>query len=56
MKPDIDRHISEALPKEVRSIDFRKENPKELPAGYNIVVWNGKKQLHDGLLEYLASR
>ncbi len=48
-----DRHISEALPKEVRSIDFRKENPEEFPEGYNIVIWEGKKQLHEGLLEYL---
>lgn len=51
-----DRHMSEALPKEVRSIDFREENPEEFPEGYNIVIWNGKKHLHEGLLEYLQSR
>lgn len=51
-----DRHISEALPKPVRSITFRKENPEEFLKGYNIVVWDGKKQLHDGLLEFLKSR
>lgn len=51
-----DRHISEALSKEVRSITFREENPSEFLEGYNIVVWDGKKHLHDGLLEYLKSR
>ncbi len=51
-----DRHMSEALPREVRSIDFRVENPDEFPEGYNIVVWDGKKHLHEGLLEYLQSR
>lgn len=33
-----DRHMSEALPKEVRSIDFREEDPKEFMEGYNIVL------------------
>jgi hypothetical protein len=51
-----DRHMSEALPPEVRSIDFRQENPAEFPEGYNIVLWNGERQLHHGLLEYLQSR
>lgn len=51
-----DRHMSEALPKEVRSIDFRQENAGEFEKGYNIVVWNGKYHLHHGLLEYLKSR
>lgn len=51
-----DRHISEALPKEVRSITFREENPEEFPQGYNIIVWDGKKHLHSGLLEFLKSR
>ena len=51
-----DRHMSEALPPEVRSIDFRQEDPAEFPTGYNIVVWNGQRHLHDGLLEYLQSR
>lgn len=51
-----DRHMSEALPEEVRSIDFRIENPEEFPEGYNIVVWDGEKHLHEGLLEYLQSR
>jgi len=51
-----DRHMSEALPPEVRSIDFRPENPAEFPAGYNIVAWDGEHHLHDGLLEYLRSR
>jgi hydroxymethylpyrimidine pyrophosphatase-like HAD family hydrolase len=51
-----DRHMSEALPATVRSIDFREENPAEFPEGYNIVVWRGKQHLHHGLLEYLRSR
>lgn len=51
-----DRHISEALPKEVRSITFREEKPEEFLEGYNTVVWNGKKHLHAGLLEFLKSR
>lgn len=51
-----DRHMSEALPKQVRSIDFRQENPEEFLEGYNIVVWEGNKHLYHGLLEYLQSR
>lgn len=51
-----DRHMSEALPKEVRAIDFREENPEEFMKGYNTVVWNGENRLHEGLLEYLQSR
>jgi hydroxymethylpyrimidine pyrophosphatase-like HAD family hydrolase len=51
-----DRHMSEALPPEVRSIDFRQENPSEFPDGYNIVLWDGQQHLHHGLLEYLQSR
>lgn len=51
-----DRHISEAVPKTVRSIDFREENPSEFEPGYNIVIWDGDKHLHHGLLEYLQFR
>lgn len=51
-----DRHMSEALPHEVRSIDFREEDPAEFPEGYNIVLWDGQDHLHHGLLEYLKSR
>ena len=51
-----DRHMSEALPPTVRSIDFREENPAEFPEGYNIVIWDGQQHLHHGLLEYLQSR
>lgn len=51
-----DRHMSEALPPTVRSIDFREEDPSEFPEGYNIVVWSGERHLHHGLLEYLQSR
>lgn len=51
-----DRHMSEALPATVRSIDFREENPNEFPEGYNIVLWDGQQHLHHGLLEYLQDR
>jgi hydroxymethylpyrimidine pyrophosphatase-like HAD family hydrolase len=51
-----DRHMSEALPKEVRSIDFRRENSEEFMDGYNIILWDGEKELHEGLLEYLQMR
>jgi len=51
-----DRHISEALPKKVRSIDFREENPEEFLPDYNTVLWDGTQSLHDGALEYLQSR
>lgn len=51
-----DRHMSEALPPTVRSIDFRQEDPSEFPEGYNIVVWDGQQHLHHGLLEYLQLR
>ena len=51
-----DRHMSEALPAAVRSIDFREENPREFLEGYNIVLWDGQQHLHHGLLEYLRSR
>lgn len=51
-----DRHMSEALPHDVRSIDFRQEDPSEFPKGYNIVIWDGRQHLHQGLLEYLQSR
>lgn len=51
-----DRHMSEAVNKQVRSIDFREEDPAEFLPGYNTVVWNGQKHLHEGTLEYLQSR
>lgn len=51
-----DRHMSEAVSPEVRSIDFRQEDPSELPEGFNIVLWDGEYHLHQGLLEYLQSR
>ena len=51
-----DRHMSEALPPTVRSIDFREEDSNEFPDGYNIILWNGEQHLHHGLLEYLQSR
>ena len=51
-----DRHMCEAVDPKVRAIDFRQEDPEEFLKGYNIVVWDGKKHLHEGLLEYLSSR
>ena len=51
-----DRHMSEALNPDVLSITFRRENPDELPTGYNIQIWDGKEELHNGTLEYLKSR
>ncbi|MFO0882545.1 MAG: hypothetical protein U0491_03810 [Candidatus Saccharimonadales bacterium] len=51
-----DRHMSEAVSPDVRSIDFREEDRSELPEGYNIVLWDGEHHLHHGLLEYLKSR
>lgn len=48
-----DRHMCEALPKEVRAIDFREEKPEEFLPEYNIQVWDGQLHLHHGLLEYL---
>lgn len=51
-----DRHMSEAVSPKVRSIDFRQEDPSELPTDYNIVLWDGSHHLHHGLLEYLKSR
>lgn len=51
-----DRFMSEAVDPNVRSIDFRNEDPDELPKGGNIVMWNGQFHLHHGLLEYLQSR
>jgi hypothetical protein len=51
-----DRHMSEALPPEVRSIDFRDEDPDEFPEGFNIAVWDGQYRLEAGLQEFLYSR
>ncbi len=51
-----DRHMSEAVSPEVRSIDFRQEDSAELPENFNIVLWDGTHHLHHGLLEYLQSR
>ena len=51
-----DAHMSEALDPNVRSIDFRSENPDDFLPGYNIVLWDGAHHLQHGLLEYLQSR
>ncbi len=52
----VDSEISRALPPAVRSIDFRAEDPARFPKGRNIVLWDGRRRLHDGLLQYLSSR
>jgi hypothetical protein len=51
-----DRHMSQAVHPQVRSIDFRAEDPAEFEAGFNVVVWDGEQHLHHGLLEYLQTR
>ncbi len=51
-----DSLMSRSVNPNVRSIDFRMENPSEFPEGYNIIVWDGQKHLHEGLLEYLQSK
>ncbi|MBI3620135.1 hypothetical protein HY214_03275 [Candidatus Roizmanbacteria bacterium] len=51
-----DRHMSEAVSPRARSLTFRAEDPSEFLPGYNIVVWNGFRNLQEGLLEYLRSR
>jgi len=51
-----DRHIAEGLPKEVRAIDFRREDPKEFQDGYNVVVWRGKNEKQAGTEEFLKQR
>lgn len=51
--PDFD--MCRAVDTRVRAIDFRQEEPEELPEGYNIKIWDGKKHLHEGLLEYLKT-
>ncbi len=50
-----DRHMCEALDPQVRAIDFRTENPAELPKDFHIVIWDGEYHLHKGLQEYLLA-
>ncbi len=52
----IDLDMCRALPPAVRTIDFRDEDPAELPADRNIVLWDGAHRLQDGLLEFLETR
>lgn len=51
-----DSYMSEAVDPNVRSIDFRIEDPKEFSPNRNIVLWDGYYHLQDGLLEYLQTR
>jgi hydroxymethylpyrimidine pyrophosphatase-like HAD family hydrolase len=51
-----DNGMVKALPKGVRALNFRKENPVDFNPDYNIVLWNGSKQLAGGCLEYIQSR
>ncbi len=48
-----DSLTSRSVDPRVRTLDFRIEDVGELPKGYNIVIWDGNKHLHNGLLEYL---
>lgn len=50
-----DRKMCLAVDPRTRAIDFRPESKAELGDEYNIVLWDGKKHLHEGLLEYLQS-
>lgn len=50
-----DRKMCMAVDPKTRAIDFRPEKLEELGNEYNIVVWDGQKHLHEGLLEYLES-
>jgi hypothetical protein len=45
-----------ALHHKTRSISFRNICSRDILQNYNIVVWEGKSSLHEGLLEYLRSR
>ncbi len=54
-KGGTDYHMCLAVSPTVRAIDFRDEDITEIPEGYNIQLWDGKKRLHEGLLEYLQS-
>lgn len=56
LKPGPDLQMSLAFPPEVRSIDFRDEDPIKLSPEYNIQLWKGSKRLHEGTLEYIQSR
>lgn len=48
-----DRHICEAVPNEVKSIDFRHEPECELPSEYNINIWDGDTALCEAVEEYM---
>ena len=50
-----DMNMLYGLNKQVLAIDFRNEPEEELDVTYNIKKWNGKKQLCEGLEEYLKS-
>lgn len=50
-----DRKMCMAVDPKTRAIDFRPEKLEELGSDYNILVWDGQKHLHEGLLEYLQS-
>jgi hypothetical protein len=52
----IDLDMCQAAPAAARTIDFRDEDPAELPADRNIVLWDGQHRLQQGLLEFLQTR
>ena len=51
-----DFNMCKAVPKSVRTIDFRLEDYDGMQEGYNIQIWDGEKHLHEGLLEYLQTK
>ena len=52
----VDFEMVEALPPDVRAIDFRLEDEAALPADYGLVIWRGTAALEEGVLEYLRTR
>lgn len=54
IKGGSDRKMCVAINKKTRAIDFRKESLSEIGNEFNIQIWDGKQELHKGLLEYLA--
>lgn len=48
-----DRKMCMAVAASTRAIDFRQEPIEELGNEYNILLWDGKRDLHNGLEDYL---
>lgn len=50
-----DRKMCLAVDSQTRAIDFRKELRSDLGNDYNIQIWDGQMELHNGCLEYLST-